>query len=87
MSCQMCCVICTCVLHSRIHIMCVCAYCIALYFRGPKLSRLEHTKQFHDFWYGSSLLKSPSAPTTSELAVDMDDDGISLDKRPVGLGN
>ena len=35
---------------------------IALYFRGPKLSRLEHAKQFHkknnfhDFWYGPHFL-------------------------------
>ena len=38
-------------------------YHIALYFRGPKLSRLEHTKLFHEIfftisaWYGPSLLR------------------------------
>ena len=40
---------------------------------------------FHDFWYGPHFLESFSS-NTLELAVEMDDDGISLDKRPVGLG-
>ena len=68
---------------------CAGKYRIALYFRGPKLSHFEHAKQFqrnnfHDFWYGPHFLESfsPNALATSELAVDMDDVGISFDKRP-----
>ena len=47
-------------------------YRIALYFRGPKLPRFENAKQFHEIIF----------TTTSELALHMDDAGISLDKRP-----
>ena len=64
-------------------------YRTALYFRGPKLSRFEHAKQFsrnnfHGFLVWSSLLLgsfSSNTLATSKLAVDMDDVGISLDKR------
>ena len=63
-------------------------YRIALYL---KLSRLERTKQFHEIIFtisgmGPHFLESFSSNYTSELAVDMNDDGISLDKRSVGLG-
>ena len=68
-------------------------YRIALYFRGPKLSHLEHAKQFHEMIFtisgmGPHFLESfsyntlgPKVLATSELAVDIDHDGISLDKR------
>ena len=64
-------------------------YRIALYFRGPNFSHFEHAKQFHEIIFTISgmaltLLESFSSNTlaTSVLAVDMDDAGISLDRRP-----
>ena len=56
-------------------------------FRGPKLSRSEHTKQFHKiiFTISAHFLESFSSNYT-RVGSRYDDDGTSLDKRPVGLG-
>ena len=66
-------------------------YRIALYFRGPKLSRLEHTKQFHEIIFTISGMHGPSLLRVllhqSWQYMDGDGHGISLVRQsPVGLG-